>query len=57
MAKKKNNLITIIPAFLLIGTAIGVQTSNIVKHSVIGLIVGVVIYFFLTNRNKKLNSK
>ncbi len=55
MTKKKNNLILIIPAFLLIGTAIGVQTQSVFKQSVIGLIVGVVVYFFLRHRNRKLD--
>lgn len=55
MAKKKHNLISIIPAFFLIGVAIGIQTKNLTKHSVIGLLVGVLIYFFLSNRNKNKN--
>ena len=54
--KKKNNLISVIPAFLLMGVAIGVQTHNVIKHSVVGLIVGIIIYFFLTNRNKRINN-
>ena len=57
MRKKKNNLISIIPAFLLMGTAIGVQVGSIIKYSIVGLIVGIVIYFFLTYRNKKINNK
>ncbi|MHB0753875.1 hypothetical protein [Polaribacter sp. M15] len=56
MTKKKNNIILIIPAFLLIGTAIGIQTKDLFKQMSIGLIVGVIVYFFLRNRNKKLNS-
>jgi len=55
MAKKKHNLISIIPAFFLIGVAIGIQTKNLTKHSVIGLFVGVLIYFFLSYRNKNSN--
>ncbi len=55
MAKKKNNLILIIPAFLLMGTAIGIQTKNLFKQMIIGLIVGIIVYFFLRYRNKKLN--
>lgn len=47
MAKKKNNLVLIIPAFLLMGTALGVQTQSIIKHSITGLIVGIIVYFFL----------
>ena len=57
MAKKKKNLILIIPAFLLIGTAVGIQTKGVLKQAFIGLIVGVLIYFFLRYRNKKLNIK
>ncbi|TVZ56896.1 hypothetical protein OD91_2198 [Lutibacter sp. Hel_I_33_5] len=53
--KKKSDLISIIPAFLLMGTALGIQTQNILKHSIIGLIVGIIVYFFLTNRNKRIN--
>lgn len=57
MAKKKNNLISIIPAFLLMGAAIGIQTANILKYSIVGLIVGVIVYFVLTRRNKSINNK
>ncbi|MFT6064705.1 MAG: ABC-type antimicrobial peptide transport system permease subunit [Paraglaciecola sp.] len=57
MAKKKNNLISIIPAFLLMGAAIGIQTANILKYSIVGLIVGVIVYFVLTRRNKKINNE
>ena len=56
MTKKKSNLISIIPAFLLMGFTVGIQTHNVIKHSVIGLIVGMVVYFFLTNRNKRINN-
>ena len=56
MAKKKKNLILIIPAFLLMGTAIGIQTKGVLKQSLIGLVVGIIIYFFLKYRNKKINS-
>lgn len=56
MTKKKNNLILIIPAFLLMGTAIGVQTKNLFRDSVTGLIVGVIVYFFLKYRNKKYHN-
>ncbi|PQB07912.1 hypothetical protein BST83_12700 [Polaribacter filamentus] len=56
MAKKKNNLILIIPAFLLMGMALGIQTQSVLKQSIIGLIVGIVVYFFLSYRNKKINS-
>jgi biopolymer transport protein ExbB/TolQ len=55
MAKKKNNIILIIPAFLLMGVALGVQTKSIIKHTVVGLIVGILVYFFLLYRNKKIN--
>ena len=55
MAKKKNNLILIIPAFLLMGAAVGIQTKSVIKHTIVGLIVGIIIYFFLRYRNKKLN--
>ncbi|WP_198519827.1 hypothetical protein [Polaribacter sp. ALD11] len=57
MTKKKNNLISIIPAFLLMGAAIGVQVGNIIKYSIVGLIVGIIIYFFLSYRNKRINNK
>jgi hypothetical protein len=57
MKKKNKNLISIIPAFLLMGLAIGIQTQHIIKHSTVGLIVGVIVYFFLRNRNKKINNK
>ncbi len=57
MTKKKNNIILIIPAFLLMGTALGVQTQSLVKHSITGLIVGVIVYFFLKYRNKNINNK
>ncbi len=56
MTKKKNNLILIIPAFLLMGTAVGIQTKDLFKQTIIGLIVGVIVYFFLRYRNKKLNN-
>jgi len=55
MTKKKKNLILIIPAFLLIGLAIGIQTKTPIKQTLIGLIVGIIVYFFLNYRNKKLN--
>ena len=55
MTKKKKNIILIIPAFLLIGTAIGIQTTGVIKQTIIGLIVGVLVYFFLKYRNKKIN--
>ena len=55
MLKKKNNIILIIPAFLLMGTAIGIQTKSLFKQMIVGLIVGVIAYFFLRYRNKKLN--
>lgn len=55
MTKKKNNIILIIPAFLLMGLAIGIQTKELFKQATIGLIVGAIVYFFLKYRNKKLN--
>jgi ABC-type antimicrobial peptide transport system permease subunit len=57
MAKKKNNLISIIPAFFLMGAAIGIQTTNILKYSIVGLIVGAIVYFVLTRRNKRIKNK
>ncbi|WP_189663183.1 MULTISPECIES: hypothetical protein [unclassified Polaribacter] len=57
MAKKKNNLISIIPAFFLMGAAIGIQTTNILKYSIVGFIVGVIVYFVLTRRNKRINNE
>lgn len=56
MTKKKKNLILIIPAFLLMGAAIGIQTKELFKQTIIGLVVGIIVYFFLTYRNKKINS-
>ena len=44
MVKKKNNITLIIPAFLLIGTAIGIQTKNLFKQMIVGLIVGIIAY-------------
>jgi ABC-type antimicrobial peptide transport system permease subunit len=55
MAKKKNNLTSIIPAFLIMGAAIGIQTANIIRDAAIGLIVGIIVYFFLRYRNKRIN--
>ena len=57
MTKKKNKLYLIIPAFLLMGIAIGIQTKTVFKQAAIGLIVGVIVYFFLSYRNKKINKK
>tara|TARA_B110000495_G_C22910566_1_gene531692 strand:- start:487 stop:666 length:180 start_codon:yes stop_codon:yes gene_type:complete len=57
MIKKKNSLISIIPAFLLMGAAVGIQTTNILRDTVIGLIVGIIVYFFLKHRNKIINNK
>ena len=57
MTKKKNSLISIIPAFLIMGAAIGIQTKNILRDTVIGLIVGSIVYFFLKHRNKIINNK
>ncbi|MEN8775446.1 MAG: hypothetical protein ABF263_01480 [Polaribacter sp.] len=56
MKKKKNNLILIIPAFLLMGAAVGVQTKELFKHTITGLIVGVIVYLFLRYRNKRMNN-
>jgi biopolymer transport protein ExbB/TolQ len=57
MTKKKDSLISIIPAFLIMGAAIGIQTKNILRDTVIGLIVGIIVYFFLKQRNKIINNK
>ncbi len=57
MSKKKNNLVLIIPAFLLMGTAIGIQSNNLFKQMIIGLVVGIIVYFFLRYRNNKINKK
>ena len=57
MKKKNKNLISIIPAFLLMGVVICIQTQSVIKNSVIGLIVGIIVYFFLKSRNKKINNK
>jgi hypothetical protein len=57
MTKKKNSLISIIPAFLIMGAAIGIQTKNILRDTLIGLIVGIIVYFFLKQRNKIINNK
>jgi len=56
MTKKKKNLILIIPAFLLMGIVLGIQTQELFKQATIGLIVGVIIYFFLKYRNKKIKN-
>ncbi|UAM97045.1 hypothetical protein K8354_12010 [Polaribacter litorisediminis] len=56
MTKKKNNLALILPAFLLMGTAVGVQAGAILKNSAVGLIVGIIVYFVLTYRNKQINN-
>jgi ABC-type antimicrobial peptide transport system permease subunit len=55
MTKKKNSLISIIPAFLIMGAAIGIQTKNILRDTAIGFIVGIIVYFFLSYRNKRIN--
>ncbi len=55
MAKKKNNIILIIPAFLLMGMAVGIQTKELFKHTIVGFIVGILVYFFLKYRNKNIN--
>ena len=57
MTKKKDSLISIIPAFLIMGAAIGIQTKNILRDTVIGLIVGSIVYFFLKHRHKIINNK
>lgn len=55
MTKKKKNLILIIPAFLLMGIVLGIQTKELFKQTAIGLIVGIIIYIFLRYRNKNIN--
>ncbi len=57
MAKKKKNIILIIPAFVIMGAAIGIQTKGILKQTLIGLLMGIIIYFFLKYRNKKISNK
>jgi hypothetical protein len=57
MTKKKNSLISIIPAFLLMGAAIGIQTTNVLRDTAVGFIVGILVYFFLKHRNKIINNK
>jgi len=57
MTKKKNSLLSIIPAFLLMGAAVGIQTTNILRDTLVGFIVGVIVYFFLKHRNKIINNK
>jgi biopolymer transport protein ExbB/TolQ len=39
------------------GAAVGIQTTNILRDTVIGLIVGIIVYFFLKHRNKIINNK
>ena len=56
MKKKKKNIILVVPAFLIMGAAIGIQTKGVIKQTLIGLVVGIVIYFFLKYRNKKINN-
>ena len=55
MAKKKHNIILIIPAFILIGAAVGLQKEEPIKQIIIGLIVGILVYFFLRYRNNRFN--
>ena len=56
MTKKKKNIILIIPAFTLIGAAVGLQKEEPIKQTMIGLIVGVFVYFFLRYRNNRFNN-
>jgi hypothetical protein len=51
MTKKKKNIISIIPAFVLIGLAIGVQAKKIYLHTAIGFSAGLLVYLFLKNKN------
>ncbi|GAB7257031.1 hypothetical protein [uncultured Polaribacter sp.] len=51
MAKKKKNLFLVVPGFLFIGLAIGIQTKELFKQAAVGLIVGLIVYFFLRYRN------
>lgn len=55
MTKKKNNIVLIIPAFILIGAAIGIQTKDLFNQMIIGLLVGIIVYFYLRNRNNKID--
>ncbi|MFK8059197.1 MAG: hypothetical protein AB8B78_03810 [Polaribacter sp.] len=55
MTKKKNNIILIIPALILMGMAVGIQTKELFKHTIVGLVVGIIVYFFLRYRNNKIN--
>jgi hypothetical protein len=57
MTKKKNSLRSIIPAFLLMGAAVGIQTTNILRDTLVGFIVGILVYFFLKHRNKLIKKK
>jgi len=57
MTKKKNSLLSIIPAFLLMGAAVGIQTTNILRDTLVGFIVGILVYFFLKHRNKLIKKK
>jgi len=52
MTKKKKSLRSIIPAFLLMGAAVGIQTTQILRDTLVGFIVGILVYFFLKHRNK-----
>jgi hypothetical protein len=54
MTKKEKNIISIIPAFVFIGLAVGIQTKNIFLHTAIGFFAGILVYFFF--KNKKSNS-
>jgi uncharacterized membrane protein (Fun14 family) len=39
------------------GAAIGIQTTNILRDTAVGFIVGILVYFFLKHRNKIINNK
>lgn len=43
------------PSFLLIGTAIGLQTGSILKDSITGIIVGFAIFMVLSYRNNNID--
>jgi len=51
MTKKEKNIISIIPAFVFLGLAVGIQTKNIFLHTAIGFFAGILVYFFLKNKN------
>ena len=55
MKEKKNNLFLLVPSFLLIGTAISLQTGSFLRDSITGIIVGFAIFMVLSYRNNNID--